>query len=49
MLRYHEDQGEVVHAKRGVEELIRVHKEDDILHGVLNELRVRLCDAYEEV
>ena len=43
VLRDHEHEREVVHAECGIEESVCVHEEDNVLHGVFDELRITLC------
>ncbi len=42
MLCNHEHQREVVHSEGGVEEFVRIDQEDDVLHRIFNEVRLRL-------
>ena len=42
MLCDHQDQGEIVHPKRGVEEAVGIDEEDDVLDRILDERRIRL-------
>jgi hypothetical protein len=38
VLRYHQDELEVVHSQRDVVELVDVREEDDVLDGILDDL-----------
>lgn len=45
MLGNHKHQGEIVHSKRNIEELVRIHKEYNILDSVLHQLWVTIYIA----
>lgn len=49
MLGDHDHEREIVHPQSGIEELISINEEDDVLHSVFNNIRVGFYPLKSEV
>ena len=43
MLCDHQNQREIIHSKGGVKESVRIHKENNIFHGIFGQVGLRIC------
>ena len=48
MLRHHENEREVVHSERGIEQSVCINEENDVLDSILDKLRVAFCKTPSE-